>query len=70
MFNHNDIDDDEEDDYYYSKIGNSSAQDDSRDGEEEEGSYESCLSLFRKKHDLLGANGGRSSSQYNTIIPS
>ena len=49
MFNHNDFD------YYhyycYSKIGNSSAQDDSGDGEEE-GSYESCLSRLRGKHDL------------------
>ena len=47
MFNHNDFD------YYnyYSKIGNSSAQDESRDGEEE-GSYESCLSQLRGKHDL------------------
>ena len=33
------------------KIGNSSVQDDSGDGEEE-GSYESCLSRLRGKHDL------------------
>ena len=33
------------------KIGNSSVQDDNGDGEEE-GSYESCLSRLRGKHDL------------------
>ena len=51
MFNHNDFDYYYYYYYYYSKIGNSSAQDDSGDGEEE-GSYESCLSRLRGKHDL------------------
>ena len=58
MFNRNDFD------YYNSKIGNSSAQDDSGHGQEE-GSYKSCLSWLREKHDFpdfklcCGRGGGK-----------